>query len=118
MSLNVIDLIKGQLGPALISQAATKYGESESGISKAISGLLPIVLGGMANNASNPSVLDAISTSNSSGMLNNLLGSTENSSVISTVLSAIFGDKIGGLVNTVSSFAGVNSTTVQSLLGM
>lgn len=118
MSLNVIDLIKGQLGPALISQAATKFGESESGISKAISGLLPIVLGGMANNASNPSVLDAISTSNSSGMLNNLLGSTENSSVISTVLSALFGDKIGGLVNTVSSFAGVNSTTVQSLLGM
>lgn len=118
MSLNVIDLIKGQLGPALISQAATKFGESESGISKAISGLLPIILGGMANNASNPSVLDAISTSNSSGMLNNLLGSTENSSVISTVLSALFGDKIGGLVNTVSSFAGVNSTTVNSLLGM
>ena len=60
MSLNVIDLIKGQLGPALVTQAATQYGESESGISKAISGLLPAVVGGMANNANQPALLDAI----------------------------------------------------------
>ena len=60
MALNIIDLIKGQLGPALISQAASKLGESESGISKAISGLLPAVVGGMANNADKPGVLDAI----------------------------------------------------------
>ncbi len=60
MSLNVIDLIKGQLGPALVSQASSELGESESGISKAIGGLLPAVLGGLANNSDNPGVLDAI----------------------------------------------------------
>lgn len=118
MSLNVIDLIKGQLGPALVSQAATQYGESESGISKAISGLLPAVVGGMANNASQPAVLDAITSADSSSLLGNLLGGSSNNSLIATVLSAIFGDKMNGLINAVSGFSGVSNATTGSLLNM
>lgn len=118
MSLNVIDLIKGQLGPALVSQAASQFGESESGISKAISGLLPAVVGGLANNSSNPTVLDAITGASSNGFLSNLLSGTANNSVIGNVLSAIFGDKVGGLVNAISSFAGVNHTSSNSLLNL
>lgn len=118
MSLNVIDLIKGQLGPALISQAASQLGESESGISKAISGLLPAVVGGLANNANQPRVLDAITGASSSGMLGNLLGGSSNNSMISTVLTSIFGDKIGAIVNAVSSFAGVSNSSSNSLLSM
>ncbi len=118
MSLNVIDLIKGQLGPALVSQAASELGESESGISKAISGLLPAVVGGLANNASNPSVLDAITGASSSGLLGNLLGGSSNNSLISSVLSAIFGDKVGALVNAISSFAGIGNSSSSSLLNL
>lgn len=118
MSLNVIDLIKGQLGPALVSQAASQYGESESGISKAISGLLPAVVGGLANNSSNPTVLDSITGASSSGLLGNLLGGSSNNSLISSVLSAIFGDKVGGLVNAISNFAGVGSSSTNSLLNL
>lgn len=118
MSLNVIDLIKGQLGPALVSQAATQYGESESGISKAISGLLPAVVGGMANNANQPAVLDAITSAESSSLLGNLLGGSSNNSLIATVLSAIFGDKMNGLINAVSGFSGVSNATTGSLLNM
>ena len=65
---------QGQLGPALVSQAASQLGESESGVSKAISGLLPAVVGGLANNADKPGVLDAITGAASSGLLGNLLG--------------------------------------------
>ncbi|MGZ5264406.1 MAG: DUF937 domain-containing protein, partial [Kaistella sp.] len=118
MSLNVIDLIKGQLGPALVSQAATQYGESESGISKAISGLLPAVVGGMANNANQPAVLDAITSADSSSLLGNLLGGSSNNSLIATVLSAIFGDKMNGLINAVAGFSGVSNATTGSLLNM
>ena len=118
MALNIIDLIKGQLGPALISQAATQFGESESGISKAISGLLPAVVGGMANNADKPGVLDAIMGASSNGMLGNLLGGTSNNSLITTVLTAIFGDKVGDIVNAISTFSGVNNSTSSSLLNM
>lgn len=74
MSLNILDLIKGQLGPALISQAAAQLGESESATSKAVGGLLPTVLGGLANNANNPSVLQAITGAASSGLLSNQIG--------------------------------------------
>ncbi|WP_419868269.1 OmpA family protein [Chryseobacterium sp. CT-SW4] len=118
MSLNVIDLIKGQLGPALISQASSQFGESESGISKAIGGLLPAVVGGLANNANNPGVLDAITNASSSGLLGNLLGGTSNNSVVTGLLSSIFGDKVGGLVNSIATFAGISNNTSSSLLNL
>lgn len=118
MSLNIIDLIKGQLGPALVTQAASQLGESESGISKAISGLLPAVVGGLANNADKPGVLDAITSANNSGILGNLLGGSSNNSIITTLLSLIFGDKIGGLTNTIAKFAGISDSSSSSLLNL
>ncbi|WP_426277147.1 DUF937 domain-containing protein [Chryseobacterium sp. S-02] len=118
MSLNVIDLIKGQLGPALVSQAAAQFGESESGISKAIGGLLPAVVGGLANNSDNPSVLNAITNASSSGILGNLLGGSSDNSIISNLLSSIFGDKLSGLVNSIATFAGISSNSSSSLLNL
>lgn len=118
MSLNVIDLIKGQLGPSLVSQAAAQFGESESGISKAIGGLLPAVVGGLANNSDNPGVLDAITNASSSGILGNLLGDSSNNSVISNLLSTIFGDKLSGLVNSIATFAGISNNSSSSLLNL
>ena len=118
MALNIIDLIKGQLGPALVSQAATQLGESESGISKAISGLLPAIVGGLANNADKPGVIDSITGAASSGLLGNLLGGSSNNSLITTVLTAIFGDKIGAVVNAISTFSGVSNESSGSLMNM
>ncbi|AZB25538.1 DUF937 domain-containing protein [Chryseobacterium bernardetii] len=118
MSLNVIDLIKGQLGPALVSQAASQFGESESGISKAIGGLLPAVVGGLANNADNPGVVDAITKASSSGILGNLLGGSSNNPIITSLLSSLFGDKIGGLVNSIASFSGISNNSAGSLLNL
>ena len=117
MALNVIDLIKGQLGPALVSQAASQFGESESGISKAISGLLPAVVGGLANNADRPEVQEAITGASSGGILANLLGSSSNST-ISSLLLTLFGNKVGAVVNAVSTYAGVSNSTSNSLLSM
>jgi outer membrane protein OmpA-like peptidoglycan-associated protein len=118
MSLNVIDLIKGQLGPALVSQAASQFGESESGISKAIGGILPAVLGGLANNADKPGVLDAITNASSSGILGNLIGGASSSPVISNLLTSIFGDKVGGIVNTIATYAGISNNSSSSLLNL
>ncbi|WP_304343388.1 OmpA family protein [Chryseobacterium koreense] len=118
MALNVIDLIKGQLGAALISQAASHLGESESGVSKAIGGLLPAVVGGLANNAHKSGVIDSITGAASSGILGNLLGASSGNSLISTVLNAIFGDKAGGLVTAISNFSGVSTSNTSSLLNM
>ncbi|MFC3161298.1 DUF937 domain-containing protein [Chryseobacterium arachidis] len=118
MSLNIIDLIKGQLGPALVSQTASQFGESESGISKAIGGLIPAVLGGLANNSENPHVLDAITNAPSSGISGNLTGDLANNSWISTLLSSIFGDKVSGLVNSIATYAGISNNSSGSLLNL
>lgn len=116
--MSIIELIKGQLSPELLSQASTQLGESESGVSKAIGGLLPAVLGGLANNSNNPTVLEAISGASSSGILGNLLGSSSNNSLISSVVSAIFGDKLGGLLNIISGHSGVSNSSASSLLNL
>ncbi|MCJ8153340.1 OmpA family protein [Chryseobacterium sp. SSA4.19] len=118
MSLNIIDLIKGQLGPALVSQAASQFGESESGISKAIGGLLPAVVGGLANDADNPHVLDAISRSSLNGVSGNILGETSAQSDIPGILSSIFGDKLNGLINAVATYAGISNNSSGALLNV
>ncbi|MDR6403540.1 MULTISPECIES: OmpA family protein [Chryseobacterium] len=118
MSLNVIDLIKGQLGPALVTQAASQYGESESGISKAIGGLLPAVVGGLANNSNNQGVLNAITTASSSGILGNLMGDSSNNTWISGLLTSLFGDKVSGVVNAIATYAGISNNSSSSLLNL
>ena len=116
--MSLIDLIKGQIGQEMVSQAATQLGESESGVSKAIGGLLPAVLGGLADNADKPGVLDAVTGAASSGLLGNLLGGSSNNSLVTTLLSSLFGDKIGGLLNLISGYSGVSSSSASSLLNM
>lgn len=116
MSLNIIDLIKGQLGPALVSQSASQYGESESGISKAIDASLPAVVGGLANNSDNPLVLDAIMNSSSTRILGNLAGNSADNSSIASVLTQIFGDKLNGLINSIATYAGISNNSSGALL--
>lgn len=117
MSVNIIELIKSQIGPALISQASTNLGESESSISKAISALLPTVVGGLANNADKPGILDSILGASSRNLLGNLMGDS-NASMIGTIITALFGDKVGAIANSVSGYSGVSNSSANSLLNM
>lgn len=121
MSINLIDLIKGQLGPATVSQTATQLGESESGISKAISALLPAVVGGFVNSNTQTELFTTVKDAASSGVLSNLLGNLSGSdSVISKILSLIFGDgdKLAAITNSVSSYAGIKTESTNSLLNL
>jgi len=121
MSINLIDLIKGQLGPATVSQAATQLGESESGVSKAISALLPAVVGGFANSNTHSELFSTVRDAASTGVLSNLLGNLSGSdSVISKILSLIFGDgdKLSAITNAVSSYAGIKTESTNSLLNL
>ena len=121
MSTNLIDLIKGQLGAATVSQSATQLGESESGISKAISALLPAVIGGFANSNSQSELFSTVKDASSTGVLSNLLGNlNERDSVISKILSLIFGDgdKLAAITNSVSNYAGIKNESTSSLLNL
>ncbi|SDG42924.1 OmpA family protein [Epilithonimonas hungarica] len=121
MSINLVDLIKGQLGPETVSQTATQLGESESGISKAISALLPAVIGGFANNNTQSELFSTVKEASSSGVLSNLLQNLNGTdSVISKILSLIFGDgdKLAAITNSVSSYAGIKNESTNSLLNL
>lgn len=116
--MSIINLIKSQISPELISQVATQLGESESGVSKATRSLLPAVLGSLADNADKPNVLDAITKTDSNGFLENLLGNSFNNSHITTLLSSIFDEKISGLLNLISDYSGVSNSSASSLLNL
>ncbi|SDL73281.1 OmpA family protein [Chryseobacterium taihuense] len=118
MALNIIDLIKGQLGAALVSQTASQLGESEAGVSKAISGMLPVIIGGLANNSEDSTVVDTIANSSSNGILNNLTGVTSGNSFIAGLLSSIFGERLSGVINSIATYAGISSNSSSSLLSI
>ena len=127
MSFNILDAVKGHLSADLISKATSFLGENESGVAKAISGILPTVLGGMISKASSGGaganeVFNIAKDTHSSGFLGglgNLFG--DGGGMLGKGLSLVkglFGDKFGGIINTISSFAGIKSSSVSSLLSM
>ena len=115
--MSIIDLIKGQLGPSLVSQAASQLGESESGVSKAMESLLPVILGGAAENATKPGFFDQVTGLAGSGILSNLMGGSNNS-LVSSLVTMLFGDKVGGIVSAISNFAGVKESSANSLMNL
>lgn len=116
MAMNIIQLIKDQLGPVLISKLSSELGESESGIGKAISGFLPAILGGFINQSNSSGVLDAITNVDSGSLLGDLVGGAKNNSLISSLLPLLLGGKSNDLIGNVARFAGISETSSSSVL--
>jgi outer membrane protein OmpA-like peptidoglycan-associated protein len=111
----------------MVSKASAYLGESESGVAKALSGILPSVLGGLVNKVSDNDGAGAIAQmaqeSHSSGIMDNLAAFTgnEGSSLLNKgagLLNGLFGGKLDGLTNVLSNFAGIKSSSVSSLMSM
>jgi outer membrane protein OmpA-like peptidoglycan-associated protein len=127
MSFNILDAVKGHLTPDLISKASSFLGENESGVSKALSGILPTVLSGMVSKASSggsgaTEVFNAAKETHSSGLLGglgNLFG--DGGGMLGKgldLVKGLLGDKFSGIINTISSFAGIKSSSASSLFSM
>jgi outer membrane protein OmpA-like peptidoglycan-associated protein len=127
MSFNILDAVKGYLTPDLISKAGSFLGESESGIGKAISGILPSMLGGVISKASSGNtgadeVFNMAKESHSSGLLGglgNIFG--DGGGLLGKgagLLKSIFGDKMGGIADTIAGFAGIKSSSASSLMSL
>jgi OOP family OmpA-OmpF porin len=129
MSFNLVDAAKGLFPNELIGKASSYLGESESGLSKAISGIIPSILGGVAEKAtSSPtgaaSITDLARESDDSGFLGNLGGFFENDgggllNRGAGMLNGLFGEGKSNLLSTViSQFSGIKSSSANSLLGL
>ncbi|MDY3344520.1 apolipoprotein A1/A4/E family protein [Riemerella anatipestifer] len=118
MSINIIELIKGQFGHGVTSQLASQLGEKEEAVSKATNALIPTVLGGIVSQSDKSSLLQEITQLVDTSILSKL--SQESSfanELLSKVLTMVFGDKIKSITSGISSFAGVKESSADALLG-
>jgi len=122
---NIIQDITSLISSDVLSKAATDLGENESGISKVISGLAPTILAGMLNKSNDAGafgkIFDMAKGQANSGVLDNiggLLGNNNNSSMVEGLVSSLFGNKMGGILDIVTSLAGVKKSSSSGLMGM
>jgi hypothetical protein len=111
----------------LITKAAGSAGESEQGISKALTASISVVLMGLlGKNASGGSTALLTLVKDAAGndawsSLNSLLGNKGTGGLGSTVigwLRSLFGDKLGKITEAVAGFAGIKTSSAGTVLNM
>jgi OmpA-OmpF porin, OOP family len=127
---SLVDGLKALITPGVVSKASSVFGESEFALTKGFDAALPMILGGLANKATDRSFMSnlfdlAKEPAVDGSILGNvasLLGSGTSSSPImglgSRLMSMLFGGNTSGLSNALSSFAGLRSSTASSLLNL
>lgn len=130
MSINLLDLLKSDVGSQLLGPASKFLGESEASTNKALGGILPSILGGLMNKGSNDSgagdIMDMLGKSDPSILSNigDIFGGGSNSGGLSSLLSGGSGilgmllgnNKLGSLVDVVTSFSGMKKSSSSTLL--
>ena len=125
MSFDLLESAKSIFNNNVVSQASSQLGESEGGIQKALTGIIPVVLSGLLNKAG---------SSGDAGSLLNLVkgaASDANPSAVSGALQSgaggllskgadllhhLFGDKVNAITGMLSSFAGIKESSANTLL--
>ena len=129
---NIVDSLKGYITSELISKASESFGESNSAITKGIDGLLPTILGGLVQksndtsafggiydmikggDAKNPSLLDNLGSLIGGGNL----AQNDPKDLSGSLMSSLFGGKVGGILDLVSSVAGLKRSSSSGLMGL
>jgi outer membrane protein OmpA-like peptidoglycan-associated protein len=130
MAINLVEMAKGYLTPDIIQKAASFVGESESATQKAMNGIVPTLIAGLASQASTSGGADKLSRMLDTGRydgsaLNNLGslfsgGETTQKAITQgkDTLSSLFGNKTEGLIDQIARFAGLRTGSASSLLAL
>jgi outer membrane protein OmpA-like peptidoglycan-associated protein len=126
--MNLVNLLKDQVTGALAGQAAKFLGESESGVTKALDGAFPAILGkviDMASDQKGAKSIFEIASKSDTGMLDNigdLFGSTSKVTDLMNsgggVLSMLLGNNMGGFIEKLAGLGGIKSGSASSLIKM
>lgn len=128
--VNIVDALKGYVTSELVSKAASMLGEDASGITKAASGLIPTILGGLLNKSTDTSafgnIFNSLQDEKNDGWLDNLggligggnLAHNDPKDIAGGLMGSLFGSKVGGILDLISSVAGVKKSSSSGLLGM
>lgn len=132
MTINLLALAQNALGSDFANLSGQFLGESTSSTQSALSSLLPVVLGGIAQKAQagdgltqllaplNGPELNTAVLDNLGGLFDS--GGSGIASLIklgtSTLLPALFGDKAGGLATALAGMSGIKSSSATSLIAL
>jgi len=128
MSDNLLAGLSGLLTPDLIGKAASLLGDSEPAVSKGMSAVFPVLLGSLANRASDPAFASTLSNlvrdpANDGSLLGNaasLLSPSAASSPMTALggkfLSTLFGNNLGSLGGSLAGYSGVKPSSASSML--
>ncbi|WP_161596847.1 OmpA family protein [Chitinophaga vietnamensis] len=125
MSFDLLESAKNLFNSNVISQASSQLGESEGGIQKALTGVVPVVLSGLFHKAD--------STGDAGGLLNLVKGAAGDAnpnSVTSALqggaggilskgadmLRNLFGDKVSSITSMLANYAGIKESSASTLL--
>ena len=130
MTTSILHSLKGMATPELIAGVAGHLGESNDGISKAIGGIFPSLLGSMMgakqeDHSMLSGLLSQAGNLGSDNLVGNLLsGLTSGNnnagigSIGSSLVSGLLGNKMGGAVEMISQFAGIQSGSSSALMSI
>ncbi|HWK02611.1 MAG TPA: DUF937 domain-containing protein [Puia sp.] len=129
MAFNLLDSVKGLFTSDLISKVSSSLGEGEGGVNRAITGIVPSVLGGIVSKATADSdgassILNMAKGAAGTGILGSLGnmftegGSSGLLSSGSEMVKRLLGSKLGSIASAISSFSGIKESSVSSLMAM
>src|SRR5215831_5883803 len=130
VATNLVDQIKSYLTPEVLTKASAYVSESPPATEKALGGIVPMLLAGLANQASTSSgaqqlaqMLDAGKYDGSAlGNLGSLFGggvNTQNAiSGSKTILDQLFGGRLSSVTDFFSRYAGIRTGSASSLLAL
>jgi len=125
MSTNLIDAAKGFFTDELIEKAAAYLGESETSVAKAVTGIIPAILGGILNKTANYEgagvVARMVEDQYTKEVLHDpgIFFGNEGGALLNKsagFLNNLYGNKTDGITNLVSNFAGIKPTSSTTLL--
>ncbi|QBA64254.1 DUF937 domain-containing protein [Muriicola soli] len=122
----LLDLLGGPMGKELINGVAQQTGQPTDKTADVLSMAMPLLLGAMKKNASNPQnaegLMNALSSKHNGGILDNLGGLFQggvNDSVIADgagILGHVLGNKQPAVENALSQKSGIDAGSVAQIL--
>lgn len=123
---NLLQSVNQLFNNDIVNKMAAAFGESDGGISKALSATVPSVLAGFVSKANEPNgasqLLSFSQDASNAGVISNI-GSmfSGEGNILDKGLDMVrqlFGNRFEGIVQAISSFSGIRSSSASSLISM
>lgn len=128
--MNLIDLLKDQMGSAAMNKAAEYLGESSSDTQAALGSIMPAVVGGVINHASTTDGVKGLmglfsKGENYSDLIGNIGNMVENSTGFEKILSMgapivkmLFGNHHEGVLDFITGQTGIKKSSASDLMNL